>query len=105
MALLALGLPVVLASAANAVPLESVQSSSQEHWSDVVQIAQAPNSCYQVIAQAGMYVQAEPTIFSESLDILLFGEQVLIAPGSTEDWLSISAPTPGYVWADWLVPC
>lgn len=104
--LLSLGFPFFLSSVSNATPLEHVQVSNQALLPEIeLQISQTPSTCYQVTIEDGMYVREEPTIFSEALDVLLFRERVSIAPGSTEDWLSISAPTPGYVWADWLAPC
>lgn len=127
--LLSLSLPVLLASAtsANIVNSAGHQSQSQGILSESqleFQISQGSNICYQVIAEHGMYVREEPTVYSEAIAIINYGQPVAIAPLSPEDrtpnstpipgfiwpnvaenWTPISAPIPGYVWTDWLTPC
>ncbi|MGG6295655.1 hypothetical protein ACQ4M4_14795 [Leptolyngbya sp. AN02str] len=112
-ALLSCGLSVSFTAAAIAnraqpqVSQRQPQASRSERQPEL-QIAQEPNACYRVVAEDGLYVREEPTVYSEALAILNFGQPVTIAPdgtGGTEYWAPIATPIPGYVWADWLAPC
>ena len=69
------------------------------------QIAQRPYSCNQVIAQRGLYVREKPTVYSEAVGIIAYGRNVEVAGGITNNWVPISAPLKGYVYADWIGNC
>jgi uncharacterized protein YgiM (DUF1202 family) len=68
-------------------------------------IAQRPYSCNQVIAQRGLYVREKPTVYSEAVGIIAYGRNVEVAGGITNNWVPISAPLKGYVYADWIGNC
>lgn len=114
-ALLSLGLPVFFTSAAMANTsnlagsnLEGHQVPTQKNLPETqsaLQTTQAPNVCYRVVAESGLYVREEATIYSEAIAILYYGQPVTIAPGGTEKWTPILTPIRGYVWSDWLIPC
>jgi len=103
-------LPIFLTSTATANPVDlnhsqfPIQENSLEPQLES-QIVQAPNTCYQVVAEHGMYVREEPTVYSEAIAILYLGQNVSIVPDATQYWVPISTPIQGYVWADWLAPC
>lgn len=69
------------------------------------QIAQRPYSCNQVIAKRGLYVREQPTVYSEAVGIIAYGRNVEVAGGITNNWVPISAPLKGYVYADWIGNC
>ncbi len=105
-----LSMSVFLAStaAANTASIDSFQAPIQTNSSNSepeAQIAQNTNVCYQVIAEDGLYVRREPTVYSEAIAILDLGQNLTIAPGGTDNWVFTPAPIRGYVWADWLAPC
>jgi len=111
--LVSLGLPVVLASAATANPANRVESSqlplvNREAFQSDYQFERQLNACYRIVdyrAEDGTYVHRGPSVYSEPIAVLDYGETVSIAPGGTENWMPIIAPIRGYVWADWLLPC
>lgn len=69
------------------------------------QIAQQSYSCHQVIAQRGLYVREKPTVYSNAVGIVAYGRNVEVAGGITNNWVPISAPLKGYVYADWIGNC
>lgn len=107
--LLTLGIPVFLSSTATAntrnlsnyQPAQTAVSESQSER----QITQNLNTCYEVIVEHGLIIQKEPTVYSQALGGLYFGQKVAIAPGRTAYWMPIVAPMQGYVWANWIAPC
>lgn len=68
-------------------------------------LAQGADSCRQVIARNGLYVRQAPTVYSRAIGVIQYGRNVTIQPGGDQYWVPISAPLPGYVWANWLTPC
>jgi Bacterial SH3 domain len=70
-----------------------------------VQLAQTLEGCRQVVAQNGLYVRAEPTVYSEARGIINYGRNVTVAPGRVGRWVRISAPMEGYVYSGWLGTC
>lgn len=107
---LSLGLPIFLtftvtANAANSNSLQSLTQANIPNPEFEFQVAQNTSACYRVVAEYGLYVREEPTVYSEAIGVLNFGEDVTTAPGGTEYWTPISAPIQGYVWTDWLTPC
>jgi Bacterial SH3 domain len=109
-----LGLPVVLTSVATASAVNPIDNSGQSQYQINLQssssdpesqFAQDINNCYQVVAEYGMYVREEPTVYSEAIAVLSYGQDVEIVPGGTEYWSRITEPIQGYVWSDWLTPC
>ncbi|NHC37392.1 SH3 domain-containing protein [Scytonema millei] len=69
------------------------------------QIAQRSYSCNQVIAKRGLYVREQPTVYSNAVGIIAYGRNVEVAGGITNNWVPISAPLKGYVYADWIGRC
>lgn len=69
------------------------------------QIAQSSNNCYQVIAKRGVYIREKPTVYSTALGIVAYGRNVEVAGEITNNWVPISAPLQGYVYADWISRC
>ncbi|MBE9191881.1 SH3 domain-containing protein [Gloeocapsopsis crepidinum LEGE 06123] len=69
------------------------------------EIAQRSDSCYQVIAKSGLYVREEPTVYSSAVGIIAYGRNIEVAGGITNNWVPISAPLKGFVYADWIGRC
>lgn len=69
------------------------------------QIAQNSNNCYQVVAKRGVYVREKPTVYSTALGIVAYGRNVEVTGEITNNWVPISAPLQGYVYADWISQC
>jgi len=69
------------------------------------QMAQRPYSCNQVIAKRGLYVREKPTVYSKAVGIIAYGRNVEVAGGITNNWVPISAPLKGYVYANWIGNC
>ncbi|MDZ4870939.1 MAG: hypothetical protein CLLPBCKN_000327 [Chroococcidiopsis cubana SAG 39.79] len=85
----------------------STSSSSNSTLASIIgtQIAQQSYSCHQVIAQRGLYVREKPTVYSNAVGIVAYGRNVEVAGGITNNWVPISAPLKGYVYADWIGRC
>ena len=104
--------------AVNTAMLDSSNSSTLERTSfpndGVYQLAQASNNCRQVAARNGLYVREEPTVYSRALGIIPQGRNVTVVenPGADVvvgnpgvEWMPISAPLQGYVYAGFLSSC
>lgn len=112
----ALTLPFLLITTVIVTPIVSVNaielqdnklSSSKNTLAGEIepQIAQSSNNCYQVIAKSGVYVREKPTVYSTALGIVAYGRNVEVAGEITNNWVPISAPLQGYVYADWISRC
>jgi len=112
---LTFSLSLSFAASANALEMDeftrkSHQSSSQttdvaQRPANQLQLAQGAGSCYEMIQEEGTYIQEEPTVYSQVLAPIYYGQEVAVASGGTEYWTYISEPISGYVWANWLAPC
>ncbi|MEW6499620.1 MAG: hypothetical protein AB1589_45230, partial [Cyanobacteriota bacterium] len=80
----------------------------------VYQLAQISDNCREVAARSGLYVREEPTVYSRALGIITHGRNVTIVdnPGRNivsgnpgAEWMPISAPLQGYVYAGFLSSC
>jgi len=95
--------------AAGTVPPQSLQLSALEKTAfpnmGKHQLAQVSASCRQVSARSGVYVRREPTVYSTALGIVATGRYVTVENSSTKNWVPISAPLKGYVFADYLTSC
>lgn len=78
------------------------------------QIAQVSSNCRQVAVKNGLYVRQAPTVYSKALGVIPQGRNVTVVenrganvvvgnPGA--EWMPISAPIQGYVFAGFLTPC
>jgi uncharacterized protein YgiM (DUF1202 family) len=105
-------------TAASTGTLQEIQTSTLGKTSfqneGVYQLAQTSNNCLEVGARNGVYVREEPTIYSRALGILPQGRNVTVVnnPGSNvvvgnpgAEWMPISAPLQGYVFARFLTSC
>ncbi|MDV2992210.1 MAG: hypothetical protein N4J56_001864 [Chroococcidiopsis sp. SAG 2025] len=86
---------------------DNTSSRSKSTLASVIgtQIAQRPYSCNQVIAKRGLYVREKPTVYSNAVGIVAYERNVEVAGGITNNWVPISAPLKGYVYADWIGNC
>jgi uncharacterized protein YgiM (DUF1202 family) len=69
--------------------------------------ALAPTSsqlCRQVATENGLYVRKAPTVYSDAIAQLDYGQQVSVN-NSSEQWMPISAPVDGYVFSSFLTAC
>lgn len=110
----ALTLPFFLTVAVLATPIsvnavelgDNMSSSSNTLATEIkTQIAQRSDSCQQVVARRGAYVREKPTVYSRAVGIIAYGRNVEVAGGITNNWVPISAPLKGYIYADWINNC
>jgi uncharacterized protein YgiM (DUF1202 family) len=112
----ALTIPCLLTAALLATPTLSVNaielrdntsSSSKSTLASEtgIQITQRSYRCRQVTAKRGLYVREKPTVYSNAIGIVAYGRNVEVAGGITNNWVPISAPLKGYVYADWIGRC
>ena len=105
-------------SAASTAMLQSIHSFTLERTSfpndGVYQLAQASDNCRQVVVRNGVYVRRGPTVGSFRVGIIPYGRYVTVVenPGADvvvgnpgAEWMPISAPLQGYVFAAYLAPC
>lgn len=82
---------------------DKIFSSSKSTFAS--ETAQNSNNCQQVIAKRGLYVREEPTVYSNAVGIIAYGRNVEVTGTITNNWLPISAPLQGYVYAEWIGRC
>lgn len=80
---------------------ESITKQNQSEYL----VAQAGDSCRQVVARSGLYVRQQPTADSQAIGIINSGRNITIANEGENGWVPITAPLDGYVFADFLGPC
>lgn len=68
-------------------------------------LAQASESCRQVIARNGLNVRQQPTVNSEAIGIIDSGRTVTIQSLGQNGWVAITAPLQGYVYGGFLGSC
>jgi uncharacterized protein YgiM (DUF1202 family) len=68
-------------------------------------LAQASESCRQVIARNGLYVRQQPTVNSEAIGIIDSARNVTIQSLGENGWVPITAPMQGYVYGGFLGSC
>jgi len=101
----------ILSGTAIAIASESIQPIAPENLAlpkanaDRYELTQTSDSCHQVAARNGLYVRRKPTVYSTALGIIASGRYVTVEPGGTNNWVPISAPLKGYVFADYLTSC
>ncbi|MCU0547320.1 MAG: SH3 domain-containing protein [Oscillatoriaceae cyanobacterium Prado104] len=68
-------------------------------------LAQASETCRQVIARNGLYVRRQPTVNSEAIGIIDSARNVTIQNLGENGWVPIAAPLQGYVYGGFLGSC
>ncbi len=112
-ALTAFVLPSTAASTAKTQEIQTPKITSFQN-EGVYQLAQGSDNCRSVAARNGLYVREDPTVYSRALGILPYGRNVTVVesrgantvggnPGV--EWMPISAPMQGYVYAGFLSSC
>lgn len=109
---LALTKPFLLATVAfitSTLPVNAREIQEQISFSSksrsTSEIAQNSDNCQQVIAKRGLYVREQPTVYSSDVGIIAYGRNVEVAGTVINNWLPISAPLKGYVYAEWIGRC
>jgi uncharacterized protein YgiM (DUF1202 family) len=96
------------AFAATPTPNQTRQSALENGTSShraEFQLAQVTDACRQVSVEGGLYVRAEPTVYSEALGTVTYGRNVTVETPQGDGWVAVSAPIPGYMYSQYLSPC
>lgn len=107
---------VAPATAAGTITTQEIQTPQITSFQSegTYQLAQTSNTCREVSARNGLYVREDPTVYSTALGVLPYGRNVTVVenPGRNVvvgnpgvEWMPISAPIRGYVYAGFLSSC
>lgn len=69
------------------------------------QLAQAADNCRRVFPPEGVYVHTQPTVYGSIIGSIAGGRYVRIESENINDWIPISIPLKGYVFAGYLTSC
>lgn len=104
-------LPILAASLSivattSIVPFVSANAQDSDLTnSEENQLVQTADSCRRVFPPEGTYVHTQPTVYGFVIGSIAGGRYVKIESGGINDWVPISIPLKGYVFAGYLTDC